>query len=233
VPIVPPNQTRKFTYDAENRQATATISTGTTTTTASYTYDGLGQRVTKTTGGQTTTYVYDAFGNLAAEYGSGTSPCGTNTCYLTWDPLGSTRPLTDATGSNSLVRYDYLPFGGELLGSNGRAPSMGYSSSPDFMNPKFTGKNRDSETVLDWFEVRYMSGAQGRFQSPDPGNAGAGLGDSQTWNAYAYVDVVPPSWTVKGHRIGMSGIEPADCSRTNTGQDDSVLVGCLENLVHS
>ena len=35
---------------------------------ATYVYDGLGQRVSKTSNGMTTTYVYDAFGNLAAEY---------------------------------------------------------------------------------------------------------------------------------------------------------------------
>ena len=58
-----------------------------------------------------------------------------------------------------------------------------------------TGKNRDGETFLDWYEVRYMSGAQGRFQSVDPGNAGASLGDPQTWNAYAYVGNNPLSYT--------------------------------------
>src|SRR5262249_16188845 len=58
------SMSRSFTYDAENRQTTATISSAV----SSYTYDGEGQRVQKTTGGVTTTYVYDAWGNLAAEY---------------------------------------------------------------------------------------------------------------------------------------------------------------------
>jgi len=31
----------------------------------------------------------------------------------------------------------------------------------------FTGKERDSETGLDWFESRYFGAAQGRFTSPD------------------------------------------------------------------
>jgi RHS repeat-associated protein len=59
----------------------------------------------------------------------------------------------------------------------------------------FTGKNRDNETGFDWFKVRYMSGAQGRFQSVDPGNAGAALGNPQTWNAYSYVANNPLSYT--------------------------------------
>ena len=32
---------------------------------------------------------------------------------------------------------------------------------------EFTGKERDSETGLDYFGARYYSGAQGRFTSPD------------------------------------------------------------------
>jgi RHS repeat-associated protein len=186
--------TRSFTYDAEDRQVSATINSNA----SSYGYDGLGQRVSKTTGGQTTVYVYDAFGNLDAEYSSQTpaSPCGTPTCYLAQDHLGSTRLLTDANGSSTVERYDYLPFGGELLAStNGRTTGMGYFSSADTTNPKYTGQVRDPETFLDWYQVRFMSGAQGRFQSVDPANAGASPGNPQTWNAYAYVGNNPLSYT--------------------------------------
>ncbi len=54
-------------------------------------------------------------------------------------------------------------------------------------NAKFTGKEPDQETGLDYFEARYMSAAQGRFMSPDPENAGAVAGNPQSWNAYSYV----------------------------------------------
>lgn len=40
-----------------------------------------------------------------------------------------------------------------------------------------------------------MSGAQGRFQSVDPGNAGTSLADPQSWNAYSYVANNPLSYT--------------------------------------
>lgn len=103
--------------------------------------------------------------------------------------------LTDSSG-NSQRRYDYLPFGQELLaGTDGRATGMGYLSAPDDTNPKFTGQTRDQETTLDWFNVRYMSGAQGRFQSVDPANAGADPSNPQTWNMYAYVGNNPLSYT--------------------------------------
>src|SRR6266851_7647127 len=90
------------------RQVTAVINDGTTTATSSYVYDGLGQRVSTTTSVGQTIFVYDAFGNLAAEYGANDpSPCGTPTCYVTVDHLGSTRMLTDSTGSSNVRRYDY------------------------------------------------------------------------------------------------------------------------------
>jgi hypothetical protein len=40
-----------------------------------------------------------------------------------------------------------------------------------------------------------MSPAQGRFQSVDPGNAGADPSDPQTWNMYSYVTNNPLSYT--------------------------------------
>jgi RHS repeat-associated core domain len=51
---------------------------------------------------------------------------------------------------------------------------------------QFTGKERDSETGLDYFGARYFSGAQGRFTSPDPLMASARISDPQTWNRYSY-----------------------------------------------
>jgi len=184
---------RSFSYDAENRQVTANINSAI----ASYGYDGLGQRVSKTVGSVTTTYVYDAFGNLAAEYGPiDPNPCGTPTCYVTVDHLGSTRMLTDANGSSNVRRYDYQPFGADIpAGSGGRTTAMGYLAAADTLGEKFTGQFRDSESALDWFNVRHMSGAQGRFQSVDPANAGAAVGNPQTWNAYAYVGNNPLSYT--------------------------------------
>ncbi len=67
---------------------------------------------------------------------------------------------------------------------------------------KFTGQGRDQETAdpttlagLDWFNARYMSSMQGRFQSADPANAGASPADPQTWNGYAYVNNNPLTFT--------------------------------------
>jgi len=52
---------------------------------------------------------------------------------------------------------------------------------------RFTGKERDTETGLDYFGARYMSSAQGRFTSPDPiVVTKERLRDPQSLNLYAY-----------------------------------------------
>jgi len=51
---------------------------------------------------------------------------------------------------------------------------------------KFTGKERDSESGLDYFGARYDSSQYGRFMSPDPSLKSAITSDPQTWNRYAY-----------------------------------------------
>jgi YD repeat-containing protein len=67
----------------------------------------------KQQGAATTVYVYDASGQLAAEYSTqaNQSPCAT--CYLTADHLGSTRLVTDQTGAIKTL-HDFLPFGEEI-----------------------------------------------------------------------------------------------------------------------
>jgi RHS repeat-associated protein len=175
-----------MTYDAEDRQVTATGAGAA----AQYVYDGEGRRVQKVLGGVTTNYVYDAQDQLAAEYAPqpAASDCGTPICYFTEDHLGSTRLVTD-TGGNVAKRFDYLPFGEEIFaGVGGRTISEGYLSTPDPLNPKFTGKLRDNETGLDFFEARYFSGAQGRWTSPDAINLTDArvLNPSNTLNKYIY-----------------------------------------------
>jgi len=188
-------------YDAENRQTSYTTS-GSAPATATYAYDGEGRRVRKTEAdGATTTYVYDAMGQLAAEYDTGSSTAS-GTQYLTADNLGSTRLLTDANGA-VVACHDYQPFGAEIpSGNNSRGACYAGTDNP---KQKFTGKERDAETGLDYFGARYFSGTQGRFTSPDPlpwlgwqrGNSDAQkkfanwIADPQNLNLYAYVDGNP------------------------------------------
>ncbi len=85
-----------------------------------YCYDGAGSGWRKWAGRRTTVYVYDAFGQLAAEYSSNTPAPPCTTCYLTYDHLGSVRLVTDQN-ANVVARHDYLPFGEEIPAEYGGA----------------------------------------------------------------------------------------------------------------
>ena len=140
----------------------------------------------KVSGSGTTVYVYDATGEVAAEYSS-PSTATTGTLYLTGDPLGSTRLVTNGTQT---WYHDYLPFGEEITGLDGRGSQYG---SGDGVTHKFTGKERDAETASsatqanDFFGARYYSGTQGRFTSRDPIQySKQRILDPQQWNMYSY-----------------------------------------------
>jgi RHS repeat-associated protein len=179
---LPPGMT--FTYDAENRQATETNTGGLS---ATYLYDGDGKRVEKLlNNGQKVVYVYDALGKLAAEYDLQTSetppPCAT--CYLSYDHLGSLRMVTDQN-ANVVGRHDYIPSGEEIPG--GIAGRSGQFGSSDSVSQKFTGKERDTETSLDYFGARYYGAGMGRWMSADPAKISfKHLTNPQKWNKYAY-----------------------------------------------
>ncbi len=52
---------------------------------------------------------------------------------------------------------------------------------------QFTGKERDTETGLDYFGARYYGSTMGRFTSPDPKMLSSQrLYDPQQWNMYQY-----------------------------------------------
>jgi RHS repeat-associated protein len=176
-----------LTYDAENRQTTFSGSNKTGT----YYYDGQGQRVQRVTTGMdggTTIYVYDAFGKLAAEYSSATQSDAGSTFYRTTDHLGSTRVVSDQSGEVCEQR-DYYPFGEQIPVSLGdsRHGVAGYGQTCGGLAQKFTAKERDAESGLDYFLARYYASSLGRFNSVDPliGNL-LRVVTPQRWNAYAY-----------------------------------------------
>jgi RHS repeat-associated protein len=175
-------------YDAENRQVSETTTGGTSP--ATYLYDGDGRRVEKLVGTIQTFYIYDASGNLSAEYTNGPTLSGCQTCYLSYDHLGSTRMVTDEN-HQVVERHDYMPFGDEILSGNaGRGSLWGLTTG--VVDQKFTGKERDGESQLDYFGARYYGSALGRFTSPDWNEKPqpvpyADLSNPQTLNLYAYL----------------------------------------------
>jgi RHS repeat-associated protein len=98
--------------------------------------------------------------------------------YYTTDALGSVRAVTkQVNGQWQVTRHDFMPFGEEVAPQN-----------PPQDKRLFTGKERDSETGVDYFEARYLRSGVGRFTTIDPVYTWKeNLVDPQRWNRYAYV----------------------------------------------
>jgi RHS repeat-associated protein len=209
---------------------------------ASYSYDGDGKRVAKSNGklywypsaglrasgmsGLDVLVETDATGNNPTEYIffggkriARRDPDGAVLYYFA-DHLGSSRVVTNATGT-VVDESDYYPFGGERIVVN---------NDP---NPyKFTGKERDPESGLDYFVARYYGSNLGRFMSADP--LGGHSEDPQSLNRYAYVRNNPLNftgptgldfWFRGGDACGKNGVT---CDKEGFVTDDKgnrVLVG--------
>ncbi len=96
--------------------------------------------------------------------------------YYTSDQINSTRIITDSTGT---VVYSALfdPYGGmQKQWVNTYSPSL-----------KFSGKERESKSELDYFGARYYDHMRYRFISVDPMiNKDEALVNPQLWNLYSY-----------------------------------------------
>jgi RHS repeat-associated protein len=232
------NQTRyepwNLFYDAENRLVSAVTTPNASDGTGRFFYDADGRRVKKVwTAGSTTHttyYAYNAFGQLVAEYS--TEPAiSTGTAYIHPDMLGSVRMVTGEKPSNGtppvLECYDYEPFGRMLSRSNNNRGNC-YPTSPDSqitsrLSEKFSGKQRDRETRIDYFGARYMSAAEGRFLSPDAPLIDQDPANPQSWNLYAYVRNNPLSYIDPSGQdciyaddfesTGMVQLQRGDCTR--------------------
>jgi len=69
------------------------------------------------------------------------------------------------------------------------------SAASGLKPPRFTGKERDAETGLDYFGARCLSAAQGRYTSPDPLLNSGRPWEPQSWNRYAFVLNNPLKYT--------------------------------------
>lgn len=89
--------------------------------------------------------------------------------------------VTDSSGT-VIEQHDYLPFGEEWCGS-----AICNGTTPGDQPKRFTGKERDAETGLDYFGARYYGSKIARFTTVDPVYTWReNLVDPQRWNRYAY-----------------------------------------------
>ncbi len=190
-------ENQRFVFDAENhikeffRGANQSLNAD-----ATYSYDGDGKRVKKKADGVETIFVYNASGQLVAEYSTQISTAP-KASYLTADHLGSPRIATDGIGT-VISRHDYLAFGDEVtetLGNiGGRTIAQGYGK-PDEIRQGYTGYENDEESGLEFAQARYYNAAHGRYTSVDPLTASASIRDPQTFNRYSYVLNSPYKFT--------------------------------------
>jgi RHS repeat-associated protein len=165
--------TNSYVWDARNRLVSAD-GFG-----ASFAYDPLGRRVSKTISSTTTSFLYDGVNAIEELNGAETASLLTGGVderftrvsatetddYLT-GVLGSTVALTDGAG-NSQVQYSYDPYGGM---------SIAGSTTNSYA---FTGREFDG-LGIDYYRARYYNPLTGRFLSEDPMGFGGGM------NFYTY-----------------------------------------------
>ena len=109
---------------------------------------------------------------LLAEY----QPQSSKLYFYTTDHINSVRVVTDETG-NRVYAAAYDPYGGiQKVWENSYSPAL-----------KFSGKERDSESNLDYFGARYYANYYYRWLSPDPViNRDAAIMNPQLWNLYSF-----------------------------------------------
>jgi RHS repeat-associated protein len=196
----PAGDTWQYGYDNKNHLVSVEHlpTNSAVTMIATYVYDAFGNRVEKDVeqGGVTTVTRFAYDGNevwadlsgsnaLVTRYFHGdqtdqlfvrVSSTGTVAWYLT-DRLGSVRNLTD----NSGVVQDTITYDGY-----GNATETNAAGGDRY---KFTGRELDSETGLQYNRARYYDPAAGRWTSQDP--MGFGAGDT---NLYRYVFNSPANY---------------------------------------
>ena len=210
-----------YTFDQENR---ITGAGG-----YAYTYDSDGNRVRKSNSSTGTLYWYmtpgivgesDLSGNLTDEYvffgGERVARKSTNgVFYYFSDHLKTASVITDSAG-NIKSESDFYPWGGEIQ-----------FVANDSNHYKFTGKERDAETQLDYFGARYYSNGLGRFVTPDWAAKAAAVpyaefADPQSLNLYSYVRNVPTTrLDPDGHQETQRGRPPAEEEELNRKEDEA------------
>lgn len=179
--------TPEYSYDAEGTMISSEFGA------VHYTYDAEGHRVAKQSAGSVTNiYFYDVAGRMTVERDGnlnllreelyvGNRHVATRRngqlIYAHTNWLGTEAARSDSNG-NLCETLAGLPFGDGLQTSGNCDPTT----------LTFTGKERDTESGLDYFGARYYGSSMGRWMSPDSLNVTEErlMNPSSTLNKYAY-----------------------------------------------
>ena len=105
---------------------------------------------------------------------TGDAAAGSHAVYT--DHLGTPRLKLHVMTAASEARDDYYPFGQQVNTVVDAAHDR-----------RFTGKERDAESGLDYFGARYYHSVAGRFLSVDPSRESLAIKNPQSLNRYTYV----------------------------------------------
>jgi len=125
--------------------------------------------------------------------------------YYFSDHLGSHGVVTNMAGTTCEQDIDYYPYGGV---ENDYCPTVA-------QHYKFTGKERDAESGLDYFGGRHNTSNLGRFMTPDAFYKDSHAGDPQSWNKYAYVRNNPLRYV---DPTGENATVSTSCTTNGSGQ---------------
>ena len=205
---------QSYTWDVENRMQSATIAANPDPIVATYAYDALGRRVSKTVAGLTTIFACDGIQEIA-EYENGADPTvptreyvfgsyideplmmvtGGAKYYYHANSQYSVTAITDSTGA-VVERMKFDPYGKATVLAPDAVTVRAVSS---IGNPwGFQGRRPDGETGLMFYRTRYYDISLGRFLNRMPWNALNG----QT-NFVNYLTLMPVAWS--GYRPSVDG----------------------------
>lgn len=201
---------REFAFDHRNRLVQITdrpSAAGAATQVVKYTYDLQNRRIASnvdttpvdTNDGKVTYYVYageDVIAELTDPDGSGSASPAISMRYLHGPAVDQVLVQESANGDVQWMLTDHLGTVRDLVNNGGQVVNHikydSYGNVISESNPavktryKYTGREFDSETEIQYNRARYYDAAIGRFLSEDPiGFAG---GDS---NLYRYVSNAP------------------------------------------
>ena len=181
----------KYYYDCESRLTD--VNDQSNNPIASYEYDYLGRRVSKTVDSNTTKYCYDG-DQVIAEYENDTLVRK----FIYGPGIDEPICMIDVSDSNKKYYYHFDGVGSVVaLSKENREIVERYSydafgepnRTSDLNNPYyFTGRRLDTETHLYYYRARYYAYDIGRFLQVDP------IGYDDGLNMYAYVSNNPVSF---------------------------------------
>lgn len=195
-----------FTWDAANRLNEIASGKGKQAVSASYLYNGLGQRLLKTANvliNAPWRYVYDEAGHLIGEYDKNNA-ARQETVWLGDTPVAVVKQTAPSTQTIYYVQADHLNTPKVILNST-NTPVWRWDNSDAFgvgladedpdkdtvkfeYNPRFPGQYFDKETNLHYNGFRDYEPRTGRYVQVDPIGIAGGL------NVYEYARSNPLSY---------------------------------------